>query len=304
MSSTVVIAGGSGFLGRALTAHLRAHGYRVLVLSRSATPLADPDVETAVWDASTAGSWCDRLEGASAVINLVGRSVNCRYTPENRREILQSRIDSTIALRNAIVACHQPPQAFVQAGSLAIYGDASERICTEQAPAATGFSPEVCIQWEAATNSVALPATRTVLLRIGFALGRDGGALQPLSALARWFLGGTVGSGNQYISWIHVDDLNEMFRSSIEEASVSGVFNATGPTPVRNREFMRELRAAHRRPWAPPTPSLAVKLGAYLMGTEPSLALTGRRCLPTRFLERGFPFRFPRLKDALADLLG
>lgn len=302
--NSVVIAGGRGFLGSALAAHLCRNGYRVVILSRSPEPAAVPAAEIVQWDAKSLGAWKDRLEGATAVINIVGKSVNCRYTHENRREIQASRLDSVRVLGQAIAGCRQPPEVLVQASSLAIYGDAGKRLCTEQTPPATGFSPEVCIQWEAAVNAMKLPATRTVILRIGFALGKDGGALQPLAALAKWFLGGSVGAGNQYISWIHIHDLNEMFRWSVERPVLSGVFNATGPTPVTNREFMRELRSSLRRPWIPPTPSWAVKAGAFLMGTEASLALTGRRCTPARFLEDGFQFRFPQLKGALADILG
>jgi len=139
-------------------------------------------------------------------------------------------------------------------------------------------------------------------LRIGFALGRNGSALQALAALAKWFLGGTVGSGDQYITWIHIDDLNEMFRGAIEKSDISGVLNATGPSPLTNREFMLALRSALHRPWAPPTPSWAVKMGAFILRTEPSLALTGRRSMPSRFLEYGFTFRFPDLRTALADI--
>jgi uncharacterized protein (TIGR01777 family) len=296
---TVVIAGGSGFLGNSLAACLSALHYRVVILSRSPAALAG----IVQWDARTPGPWCETLEGAAAVINLVGKSVNCRYTPENRREILESRLDSVRVLGAAIARCRRPPGVLVQAASLAIYGDAGDTICTEQAPPADGFSPGVCVQWEAAVNSLALLATRTVILRMGFVLGKNGGALQPLSALAKRFLGGPVGTGDQYISWIHAADLNEMVRWSIEKPGISGVFNATGPEPVTNREFMRELRRALCRPWAPPTPSWAVRIGAFLLRTEASLALTGRRCLPSRFLESGFAFRFPQLSAALADLL-
>jgi uncharacterized protein (TIGR01777 family) len=310
---TIVIAGGSGFLGRSLSAFLSGRGYRVVILSRPISLRIDSQVpsnaqrgaiETVAWDAKTAGSWSETLEGAAALVNLVGKSVDCRYTPENRQEILESRLDSVRVLGAAISACRRPPEVFVQAASLAIYGDAGDRICTERTPPATGFSANVCLQWEAALRSLTLPATRTVTLRIGFALGRNGGALHTLATLAKWFIGGTAGTGDQYISWIHIDDLNEMFRWAIEKSALSGVFNATGPSPVTNREFMRALRSALHRPYAPPTPSWAVKIGAFILRTEPSLALTGRRSMPSRFLDHGFAFRFPELKTALSDLTG
>jgi hypothetical protein len=199
--------------------------------------------------------------------------------------------------------CANPPAAVVQAGSLAIYGDAGERFCDEGAPAGEGFPVETCLLWEKAFDALPTPRTRRVLLRIGFALGRNGGALGTLAGLARWFLGGSAGSGTQYISWVHLHDLNRMFLWAIEREDIEGVFNATGPNPVTNADFMRELRSTLGRPWSPPAPAWAVRIGARLMGTEASLALTGRRCVPKRFLEQGFSFRHPRLKEALRDLL-
>jgi uncharacterized protein len=299
---TIVLAGGSGFLGRSLTPFLSACGYRVVVLSRSAGATG-AEVETLHWDGEHPGAWCDALDGASAVINLTGRSVNCRYTAKNRREILDSRINSVRVLGEAIAQSRRPPGVLVQASSLAIYGDAGDVVCDEKAPPGKGFGAEVCLQWEAAVNSLDLPHTRAVLLRIGFALGRDGGVLDTLAGLTKWFLGGAAGSGRQYISWIHIDDLNDMFKAAVENDSMSGIYNATGPAPVTNREFMRQLRRATGRPWSPPVPSWAVEIGAFLMRTEASLALTGRRCVPARFLEGGFRFQFPELRPALADLL-
>ncbi|HXH51451.1 MAG TPA: TIGR01777 family oxidoreductase [Terriglobia bacterium] len=299
---TIVLAGGSGFLGRSLAPFLSACGYRVLVLSRS-PKASGARFETLHWDGETLGSWCDALDGASAVINLTGRSVNCRYTAKNRREILASRINSVRVLGETIARSPRPPGVLVQASSLAIYGDAGDVVCDEQAPHGSGFGAEVCLQWEAAVNSLNLLHTRTVVLRIGFALGRGGGALDTLAGLTRWFLGGSAGSGNQYVSWIHIADLHDMFKAAIEDDAMQGVYNATGPEPVTNREFMRQLRSVIGRPWSPPVPSLAVEFGAFLMRTEASLALTGRRCVPARFLESGFRFEFPDLRPALADLL-
>jgi uncharacterized protein (TIGR01777 family) len=148
------------------------------------------------------------------------------------------------------------------------------------------------------------PETRRVLLRIGFVLGRDGGALPVLAGLVKWFLGGTAGNGKQFISWIHAGDLSRMFIGAIERDELNGTFNAVGPNPVTNREFMRELRRALRRPWCPPAPEWSVKLGSRLMGTEPSLALVGCRVAPKRFLEAGFRFQFPELPGALKNLFG
>lgn len=295
----IVLAGGSGFLGHSLAHELMARGYEVIVLTRS--PAAGP-IKQARWDGKTIGDWASYLDGARAVVNLTGKSVNCRYTPENRREINESRVDSVKAVDEAISKCRQPPKVLVQAASLAIYGDAGDRLCDETAQPGEGFPVETCLLWEKAFNAAHTPATRRVLLRISFALGPDGGALQTLTKLTKAFLGGTVGSGRQYISWIHLADLNRMFLWAIEREDIEGVFNATGPNPVTNAEFMREMRRALHRPWSPPAPVWAVKIGSFLMGTEACLALTGRRGIPRRFLEKRFTFDFPELRPALAEV--
>ena len=187
-------------------------------------------------------------------------------------------------------------------GSLAIYGDAGERWCNEDAPHGNGFPVEVCEQWEEALSEVTAPGMRKAVLRIGFALGRDGGVMDFLARLTRWFLGGQVGDGRQFVSWIHVTDLNRMFMQCIEDPEMCGSYNAASPEPVTNAEFMRELRHVLRRPWSPPVPAPFAHLGARLMGTEASLALSGRRCTPQRFIQHGFTFEFPILRDALADI--
>lgn len=191
---------------------------------------------------------------------------------------------------------------FLQAGSLAIYGDTREE-CDEKAPHGEGFSVEVCQRWEEAFFAVDHPETRQVVLRIGFVLGRDGGALEPLQKLARFGLGGKIGSGKQYISWIHMEDLNNMIRYALERP-LEGVYNATGPTPVTNEKFMATLRKVMGKGWAPPAPTPLVKLGAVLvMRADPSLALTGRNCIPKGFLEEGFRFIHHDLEETLRGLV-
>lgn len=306
----IVIAGGKGFLGSLLTKKLLAHGYEVVILTRRPEPeqfksdtANSSNIREIAWDGRNLGEWQEELEGAHAVVNLVGRTVNCIYTEENKRQMIESRVHSVETLGAAISKCKNPPKVFVQASSLAIYGDAKERICDEQAPAGNGFPEEICKRWERAFNSLTLPQTRKVLLRIGLVLGPKGGFLAPLTKIVRWFLGGTVGSGKQYISWIHAEDMNEIFLLAIEREKMQGLYNATGQTSVRNKEFMREMRKVLKRPWSPPVPSWAVKLGAhYIMRTEGSLALTGRRCIPKRLQAMGFSFRFNDLPTALADV--
>jgi hypothetical protein len=297
----IVLAGGSGFLGRALAEDLTRDGYQVVVLTRRPRA-SEGALRQVAWDGRTVGEWARELEGAEAVVNLAGRSVNCLYTRRNRREILASRVRSVRALGRAMAACGRPPKVFVQAASLAFYGDAGPRVLDEHSPAGSGFSADVCARWERAFDALELPATRKVLLRVGFVLGRGGGALQTLSRLTRFHLGGTVGSGRQYVSWLHLRDFVRIVRWSIERPEAAGVYNATGPWPVTNAEFMCELRCAMRKPWTPRAPSWAVRLGAFLMGTEGELALAGRRCLPERLVEQHFKFLYTILESALADI--
>jgi len=295
----VVLAGGSGFLGRALSGELERAGYEVLVLTRRARA---GRVRQAEWDGRGVGAWARVLEGAEAVVNLAGRSVNCRYTRRHRREIVESRVNSVETLGRAMRACARPPKVFVQVASLAVYGDAGRRVCCEDAPAGEGFSAETCVRWERAFDALTLPATRKVLLRTGFVLGRGGGALPTLARLARCYLGGTVGDGRQYVSWLHVADFARIVLWCLEHREAAGVYNATGPAPVTNAEFMCELRCALRRPWSPRTPAALVRLGAFLMRTEAELALTGRRALPDRLVEQHFKFMYTNLEAALADI--
>jgi len=300
----VVLAGGSGFLGRALAEEFVREGHEVVVLTRKPSNVKRAGVREVEWDGqNVCASWARELEGAAAVVNLTGRSVDCRHTAANRREILESRIYSVEAIGRAIRACAEPPPVLVQAGSLAIYGDAGRRVCDEHAPAGLGFPAGVCLQWESAFDSLEFPSTRKVFLRIGFVLGRDGGALPKLATLARLYLGGAAGDGHQYISWLHVRDFCRLVLWCVERPDAAGVFNATGPAPVTNAEFMCELRCALKRPWSPRTPAWLVRLGAFLLRTEAELALTGRRCIPDRLVEMNFKFLYTNLESALADLL-
>lgn len=293
-----VLAGGRGFLGQSLAQHLAAQGWQVVVLTREPHR---PD--EAGWDGRTPGPWMQELDGADALVNLAGRSVNCVHDEENRRQILASRLDSVRVLGEAIAGCARPPRVWIQCASLALYGDAGDRVCNENAPIAQDYSAQVCRQWEEAFNAVPTPATRKVLFRIGLVFGPGGGALGPLTKLVRRFLGGTVGSGRQYVSWLHAADMNAMFMAAIERADISGAYNACSPQPVTNAELMRGLRAALHRPWSPPAPEWAVRFGArYFLRTDADLALTGRRCVPARLEAQGFQFRFPQVREALADL--
>jgi uncharacterized protein (TIGR01777 family) len=300
-SRRIVIAGGSGFIGRALAAEFTTRGFGVVVLTRSPRRRQDGIREVA-WDGVGTGAWVTELEGAAAVINLAGKNLNCRHTPANLREIIASRVDSVRAIAAAMVAAKQPARVWVQASAVGYYGDTGAVACNEEAPAGRDHLAEVCRQWEAAFRAERIAATRKVVMRIGFVLGREGGALPVLCGLTRLFLGGAAGSGRQYISWIHLADLTAMFIAAVMDDGLSGTFNAVGPTAVTNAAFMQALRGVMQRPWSPPAPAQAVKLGAWLLGSEGSLALVSQRCVPQRFLEAGFAFRFGELAPALRDL--
>jgi uncharacterized protein (TIGR01777 family) len=296
----IVLAGGSGFIGRALAESLVARGYEVVVLTRS--PQKGSGFREIEWDGAHVGEWIQNLNGAEAVVNLCGRNVNCLHTSENLREILASRVNSVRAIAYSFPHIKTPPRVWVQAGAVGYYGDTKDHLCDESSPAGHDALAGICKLWEGAFNSAEAPKMRKVLLRIGFVLGRDGGALPVLAKLTKWFLGGTVGNGKQFISWIHLADLTRMFVASIERENLSGTFNAVGLNPETNRFFMRELRRELHKPWSPPVPEFAVRLGARWMGSEPSLALSSQCCAPIKFLEAGFEYQFPRLREALHDL--
>ena len=300
-NNRIVIAGGSGFLGQSLAKSLAQKHYAVVILSRSPNKLP-AGMKGVYWDGKSLGPWAEEIDGARAVLNFTGKNVVCRYTPENIQEIDASRVDSVRVLDEAIGQCAKPPPVFVQAASLAIYGDRQDEVLDESARPGQGLPVETCLKWEKQFNSADTPGTRRVLLRMGLALGKDAGVLRHFGRFARWFLGGAVGNGQQYLSWIHLKDLNGIVRLAIELEEINGVFNACAPNPVANKEFMRVLRRTLNRPWSPPVPVLAVKIGSWFMRVEPSLALTGRRCVPKRLNDFGFQFAFPNLEDALTDI--
>lgn len=302
MASRIVLAGGTGFIGGALARRFRERGHEVVVLTRSSPRRRGDGVREVQWDGRTVAGWADELAGAQAVINLAGSSINCVHTPENRRRILESRIDSVRALGAALRASALPPPVWVQTGAVGIYGDTEQR-CTESTPPGTSFKAEVCVRWEEAFARECPAAVRPVVLRVGVVLGRKGGAYPPLARVARWFLGGTAGGGRQGISWILLEDLEEIFLRAVADPAMRGSYNACAPEPASNAEFMRTLREVLGRPWAPPAPAWAIKLAApLLMRTDPSLILEGQYAVPARLVAEGFRFKAPRLLSALTAL--
>ena len=299
----VVLAGGSGFLGQALGRRLAADGWEVVVLSRN--PRDDATFREVLWNAETGGAWAAELEGAAAVVNLAGRSVNCVHTLENSREILESRLNAVKALGKGWARAKNPPPVWIQCSATGYYGNAGDRFCDESLAPGPGFLAEVCRRWEEAFAAVELPGVRRVVLRLGVVLDAEHGALPPLVRLVRRFLGGPAGSGRQFISWVHRDDALEAFAAALANTGFSGAVNVCAPTPVTNAEFMRTLRAVLGRPWCPAAPEFAVRLAAGpLLGVDAALALHGQRCAPQRLAAAGFSFRHPVVGAALRDLLG
>jgi uncharacterized protein (TIGR01777 family) len=298
----LVIAGGSGFLGRGLGRYLNKRFDEIIVLTRG-QPRIDGNTKFVHWDAQNIGAWAKELDGAVAVVNLVGRTVDCRKTAANKAVILKSRVDSVVAIANAMRTCKLPPPVWIQAATAHIFGDTEDEILDESSPIGTGFAPQVGLAWEAAISKHAPAEIRKVALRISFVLGRDGGPLKILARLARFGLGGTVGSGRQFMSWIHEEDLYRIIERAIDDPTMQGMYVATSPNPVRNSEFMRCLRKAVHRPWSPPAPAIMVRIGSFLLRTDPELALLGRRCIPTRLLKEGFVFQHPRLQETFMNLL-
>ncbi len=296
----VVIAGGSGFIGGALVAQLVASGHRCTVLSRSGR--AVPGAEGAVWDAVSADALVPLIEGAEAVVNLVGEPIVQRWTEETKRRIVDSRVNSTRAVGEAIANCSNPPRVWLNASGVGYYGDAGDRPLSEASPPGTDFPGRVALLWEGPCVQATTPQTRKVVVRIGFVLGRGGGALKPLVALTKAFMGSAIGTGRQYVSWIHLADLARLFAFLIEN-DVHGPVNATAPTPVRQAELMAALRRHLGRPPLPPVPAPVFEMVSRLQGVEPELVLRGQRALPIAAQFHGFDYRFPTLDRALDDLL-
>jgi|SRR5690625_1467258 len=303
-SKRIVIAGGSGFLGKNLARFLQQKNYEVTILSRNPDN-SDPTSHQIFWDGRTLDNWSRELDGAAAIVNLAGRSVDCIKTPDHCDEILRSRVEPTRALGKALRSVEDPPPVWIQMATAHRYGDPLETVCDEESAFGYGLAPFVAKAWEDAFEESKLPEMRGVVLRTSFVLEKTGGALARLAKLARCGLGGRVGHGKQGISWIHEIDLNRIFHRSLTDPSMNGPYLTTAPKPVSNAEFMQTLRKTLRIPIGLPAAGWMVKIGAPLfMKTDPELALYGRYCVPARLQNEGFEFDFPEIGPALKDLLG
>lgn len=302
----IVIAGGSGFLGLSMAAHFGKAGGDVTVLSRS-RPKGNGLWSHVSWDGRTLGKWQKSLDGADALVNLAGRTVNCVKTPDHQDEILRSRVESTRLLGQAMRDNSSPPSVWVQMSTAHIYGDPPSAVCTEESAEGIGLAPTVARAWEAAFAESKLPDQRGVIMRTSFVVGRDrgagGGALATLGLIAKLGLGGRVGSGMQGMSWIHETDLNNIFARAIAEQTMSSAYIVSSPNPVSQVDFMRTLRKVHGMPIGLPAFEWMVRIGAPLvLRTDPELALYGRYVIPQRLMNEGFSFQFAKLDSALKDL--
>jgi len=305
----VILAGGSGFLGRSLAKALLDEGYEVIVLTRASLK-STGRVRCVEWDGRTHGDWNVWLEGAEVVVNLAGRSVNCRYNARNRQAILGSRIQTTRALGEAIGQCAHPPRLWLNSSTATIYKHSLDRAMDETTgeigatpEARDAFSIEVARAWERELEKARTPATRKVALRSAMVFGTgEGGVFRVLRRLARLGLGGRMASGDQFVSWIHEEDFCRAIRWLIDRDDLSGAVNLAAPGSVPNREMMRAFRRVCGVRIGLPASRWMLEVGAVLLRTETELIVKSRRVTPARLVASGFQFRFSILEEALRDL--
>ena len=307
MKQKIILAGGGGFLGTALAQRFVARGDEVVVLTRSPRERADGAKEI-FWDAKTLGEWAALVDGADAVINLTGKSVDCRYTATNRRLLIASRVDSTRVIGEAIARAARPPRVWLNASSATLYKHSFDTAMDETG--ATGatpeakdeFSIEIIRQWENALNAARTPQTRKVALRITLVFGNEGGVFPVFRRLAKFGLAGAQGSGRQMVSWIHLEDFCRAVEWILAHDELDGAVNVSAPGALPNREVMRQVRRAGGAPFGLPTPEWLLAVGAFFIRTETELLIKSRYVSPGRLLASGFKFQFPDLPAALADL--
>ncbi|MFD2700603.1 TIGR01777 family oxidoreductase [Paenibacillus shunpengii] len=290
----VVLAGGTGFIGQYFQHGFEQLGYYVFIISRQQGHISWQDHAGIV----------QALDGADLLINLAGKSVNCRYNASNKKEIMESRTRTTRILGEAVLHCRKPPALWINASTATIYRHAEDKPMTEQSgELGTGFSVEVAKAWEEAFFSYVLPHTRQAALRIAIVLGPGGGVLTPYIYLTRFGLGGKQGPGNQKFSFIHIEDLFRIVQYIQSREDLEGVFNASAPYPVTNRELMHEMRKTMRVPVGIPTPKWMLEMGAIVIRTETELILKSRWVVPERLLEEGFEFKYPTIQSTLKAVL-
>jgi uncharacterized protein (TIGR01777 family) len=307
----IVLAGGTGQIGTLLARHFHERGHEVVVIARSARPAPWRVIQ---WDGATLGDWTCELESADVLINLAGRSVNCRYNAGTRREIMDSRVKSTLLLGQAVTQLKHPPRLWMNASTATIYRHALDRAMDEDTgeiggnepnvPASWRFSIDVATRWEETFFSAVAPQTRKIALRSAVTLSPDrGGIFAELLWMVRLGLGGTAGSGDQFVSWIHGTDFIRAVEFLVDHEEIDGIVNVAAPGPLPNRDFMRALREAWGTWVGVPASTPVLALAAVFLRTETELILKSRRVVPGRLLRAGFEFQFPKWPEAARDLV-
>jgi uncharacterized protein (TIGR01777 family) len=303
MKKKIVLAGGSGFIGRGIIRYLGEKDYEFIILTRNPKKRND-QVKEIYWDAKTLGPWTAELENAEALINLTGKSVNCRYTEKNKREIINSRTYSTGILGTAVLQLKLPPKIWLNSSSATVYRYSEDKNMDEfTGEFVDDFSPGVVKAWEKSFNEIELPATRKFILRISIVLGKGDGVIPRLINLVRFGLGGKQGNGVQFFSWLHEEDLYRIIAWCMDHPEQEGVYNCCVPNPITNDYLMRTMRKIMHMPFGLPATKWMLKIGALIIGTETELILKSRRVVPTKLLQQGFIFAYPEINSALKNLL-
>lgn len=298
----LIIAAGTGFLGEVLIKHFKDKFEEITILTRGESK-TNGNIKYVNWNAKTFSGWEKEFENATVLINLTGKSVDCRYTKENKKEILLSRIESTKILNKAILNCQNPPKHFLNSSTSTIYRFSLDKEMDEiNGEIGNDFSMNVAQSWEKAFFKTETPKTIKTALRTSIVLGKHGGAFIPLKTLAKFGFGGQQGKGNQFISWIHETDFARAIEFIIER-EMTGVVNIVSPKPIENRNFMALLRKAVKVPFGIPINETLLKLGAILIRTEPELVLKSRNVIPKKLQQNGFQFEFDTLEKALKNLV-
>ncbi len=299
----VIITGGTGLIGRALAAELVAAGYELVVLSRNPRQAyrLPPGSRVDAWDGQTARGWGVLADGAFGIVNLAGENLaGGRWTDARKERIRRSRLDAGRAVVEAVRAAERKPAVVVQASGIGYYGPCGDEEVTEDSPPGSDFLGQLALEWETSTAPVEVMGVRQVVIRTGVVLSREGGALPRLALPFRFFLGGPLGNGRQWLPWIHIADEARAIRFLLEKEGARGPYNLAAPQPVTNRELARALGRVLRRPAWLPVPAPALRL---LLGEMSAILLTGQRAVPKRLLEEGFSFQFPEAGSALQNLL-
>lgn len=299
----IVLAGGNGYLGGVLAKHFSSIADEVIILSRKPKAI-EGNIKTILWDGKTEGNWVNNLNGASLMVNLCGKNVNCRYNDKNRQEIINSRVLPTNLLNRVIEHLERPPLLWINITSATIYRHAEDQAQDEiTGEIGYGFSIDVCKIWEETFFQVTNPKTRKIALRLGIVLGRKDGAFPRLLNLVRLGMGGKQGDGMQYVSWIHEQDVALSIEWLLNQKEIKGVVNCTAPDAIKNNELMKSLRKAYGVPFGLPAPAWLLEIGAKIIGTETELILKSRWVKPSVLLNSGFKFQYGFIDNAIHDIL-